>query len=252
MSSFAASAPLHAGVTVIQESPTGLIALSKPVGTLSHPNEPIDERRSLLTCPYSIEGEYFEWGTVADNDHQRVWLLNRLDSATSGVVLLAKSEALAQVIRLHFKKRHVKKVYAALVFGRPGTNRADWLDRLSTAKRGGRVRTATRGHVPAETAMHRVESVTGKYGSLSLVQLEPKTGRSHQLRVQCAHRGLPIVGDATYGDFRRNRGFAKQGGNRRLFLHSYRTSFSFEWAEQTHNFVAEAPLPPEFNVALTT
>jgi 23S rRNA-/tRNA-specific pseudouridylate synthase len=100
--------------------------------------------------------------------------------------------------------------------------------------------------------MQCIESVTGKYGSLSFVQLEPKTGRSHQLRVQSAHRGLPIVGDATYGDFRRNRSFAKQGGDSRLFLHSYRTAFTYEWEGKNHQFVAEAPLPGEFNTALTS
>ena len=251
MNPFAASAPLHAGVKVIQTAPCGLIALSKPVGALSHPNEPVDEKRSLLTCPYSIEGEYFEWGTEDGATGQRVWLLNRLDSATSGVVLLARSEELAKQVRQHFKQRHVQKIYAAIVFGRPGTARADWRDRLSTAKRGGQVRTATRGNIPAETSMQLVETEIGGFGSLSLVQLEPKTGRSHQLRVQCAHRGLPIVGDATYGDFRRNRSFAKQSGLNRLFLHSYRTTFSFDWEGKRLKFAAEAPLPADFNAALT-
>jgi tRNA pseudouridine65 synthase len=252
VSKFADLAPLNRNVTVICESPTGLVALAKPVGALSHPNEPADQRRSMLTCPYSIDGEFFEWTDTSSAEPSRTWLLNRLDSATSGVVLLARSEALAKHIRQHFKHRQVQKVYAALVFGRSGLARADWRDRLSTAKRGGRVRTAARGNVPAETAMQQVESVTGRFGTLSLVQLEPKTGRSHQLRVQCAHRKLPIVGDATYGDFKRNRSFAKASGLSRLFLHSYRTAFSFDWEGQHHKFAAEAPLPPEFNAALTT
>ena len=86
---------------------------------------------------------------------------------------------------------------------------------------------------------------------LSLIQLEPKTGRSHQLRVQCAQRHLPIVGDATYGDFRLNRAFAKTTGEKRLFLHSARTCFEFEWQGRRHRFNAEAPVPTEFTAGWT-
>lgn len=253
MSDFAEIAPLHDGVTVIRELPAGLIGLSKPVGVLSHPNEPADARRSLLTCAYSLEGEFYSWAaSTPESADDKAWLLNRLDSATSGVVLLARNEELARHIRQHFKLRKVQKMYAALVFGRPGSARATWRDRLSTAKRSGRLRTSARGNVPAETEITLVKSVTGDFGTVSLIQLEPKTGRSHQLRVQCAHRGLPIIGDATYGDFRRNRGFSKQGGHSRLFLHSFRTAFTFDWQGQNHRFVAESPLPAEFNAALTS
>jgi 23S rRNA-/tRNA-specific pseudouridylate synthase len=66
------------------------------------------------------------------------------------------------------------------------------------------------------------------------------------LRVQCAKRHLPIVGDQTYGDFGRNRELAKRTGEKRLFLHSLETRFSYVWKERTHSFSARAPLPPEF------
>ena len=81
---------------------------------------------------------------------------------------------------------------------------------------------------------------------LALLRLEPKTGRSHQLRVQCARRLLPIVGDQTYGDFRRNRGFAKTAGTKRMFLHSFATSFDYAFRGQQLRFAATAPLPDEF------
>ena len=81
---------------------------------------------------------------------------------------------------------------------------------------------------------------------LSLLRLEPRTGRSHQLRVQCAKRGTPIVGDQTYGDFARNRAFAKANGTKRLFLHSQETAFDYEYRGKRQTFVASAPLPEEF------
>jgi 23S rRNA-/tRNA-specific pseudouridylate synthase len=80
--------------------------------------------------------------------------------------------------------------------------------------------------------------------------LEPITGRSHQLRVQCANRGLPIVGDATYGDFARNRDFARRTKQKRMFLHSLETGFDYEFHGQRCHFSAKAPLPTEFDTAL--
>jgi 23S rRNA-/tRNA-specific pseudouridylate synthase len=81
---------------------------------------------------------------------------------------------------------------------------------------------------------------------LSLITLEPQTGRSHQLRVQCAKRGLPIVGDQTYGNFGANRAFVRAGGSKRMFLHSLGVSLDYEFAGRVHAFSAQAPLPAEF------
>jgi tRNA pseudouridine65 synthase len=81
---------------------------------------------------------------------------------------------------------------------------------------------------------------------LSLLRLEPQTGRSHQLRVQCAQRGMPIVGDQTYGNFAANRAFAKAGGSKRLFLHSLAVTFEYAFGGRIQEFSATAPLPPEF------
>ena len=81
---------------------------------------------------------------------------------------------------------------------------------------------------------------------LALIRLEPKTGRSHQLRVQCAKRHLPIVGDQTYGDFAANRAFAKRTGAKRLFLHSMSTTFEYEFRQRRSTFSATAPLPDDF------
>jgi 23S rRNA-/tRNA-specific pseudouridylate synthase len=64
--------------------------------------------------------------------------------------------------------------------------------------------------------------------------------------VQCAKRHLPIVGDQTYGDFPRNRAFAKLTGSKRLFLHSMTTRFDYDFRGRRHSFSATAPLPDEF------
>lgn len=240
--------PLGRDVTCLARDENGLAAFNKPTGVLSHPNDRADERRSLLNAHYVLDGEFFEWSSSSSGPPQprRLWLLNRLDSATSGVILAAQSAELAAVIRAHFKKKQVHKVYHALVFGRPREATDLWRDRLVVEKRGGHIRTATQaGRVPAESLMTLVRSGTGE-PPRALIRLEPKTGRSHQLRVQCAKRTLPIVGDQTYGDFARNRAFAKLTGIKRLFLHSSATAFEYEFGGKRHTFSAAAPLPEEF------
>ena len=241
---FWATLPLGEGVTPLARDANGLAAFDKPAGLLSHPNDSRDEARALLTCHYDKEAQCFSW-MAADGAARRLWLLNRLDSATSGVILTAASEKVARAVREHYAKKQVHKVYQALVFGRPQKNSEHWLDQLAVQKKGGRIRTATIGNVPAQTVFQLVKHRQSAF-STSLVRLEPRTGRSHQLRVQCAKRQLPIIGDQTYGDFALNRAFAKANQTKRLFLHSLETSFTYEFAGRSHAFKAAAPLPREF------
>lgn len=241
---FWSALPLGRGVQIIQRDAQGVLALAKPAGILSHPNEPRDEARSLIVTRYQAEGEFFEWKRE-NGKAGRLYLLNRLDSATSGVILGVNSESLAREIRALFQRRSIRKVYHALVFGVPTATYQVWRDQLAVQKKGGQIRTEASGHIPSEAHMRVLRSRRGDT-PLALISLEPKTGRSHQLRVQCAKRHLPIVGDATYGDFRANRDFAKQTGEKRLFLHSLETSFEYDVSGRTHRFTARAELPPEF------
>ena len=241
--SFWAALPLGNGVALLTHDASGLAAFGKPAGVLSHPNTSGEERRALLVAPYDLAGEFYETGKG------RLWLVNRLDSATSGVMLATSNEALAATVRAQFRHREVRKVYVALVFGAPREPTQVWSDRLAVDKRGGQIRSKAGGGVPAESRMRVIRASRGE-PLLALLRLEPRTGRSHQLRVQCARRGLPIVGDQTYGEFRRNREFAKLAGTKRMFLHSLETSFPYEFQGAKHHFAAAAPLPPEFEAAV--
>jgi 23S rRNA-/tRNA-specific pseudouridylate synthase len=240
---------LGRGVALLACDSNGVAAFAKPSGILSHPNKPGDEPRSLLNAPYAIDGEFYELGPgAADRAGRRLWLLNRLDSATSGVILAVSDEALAAVIRAQFRRKRIHKAYLALVFGKPPKESELWRDRLSIEKRGGMIRTSA-GAIPAESRM-KVVRTGASPAPVSLIRLEPMTGRSHQLRVQCARRGLPIVGDQTYGDFARNRDWARKTGAKRMFLHSLETRFTYEFDGREHTFAAQAPLPPEFEAWL--
>ena len=96
--------PLGAGVQLLVRDENGLAAFDKPAGVLSHPNGSEDEPRALLTCRYDKEKQFFTW-RAADGAERRLWLLNRLDSATSGVILTAGSEKLALAVRAHYAKK---------------------------------------------------------------------------------------------------------------------------------------------------
>jgi 23S rRNA-/tRNA-specific pseudouridylate synthase len=238
--------PLGRGVRLITRDANGLAAFHKPAGVLSHPNEANDAPRSLLNALYQSDGEYFLWKN-AQGDAQRLYLLNRLDSATSGVILAASTEGLAKEIRALFQRRSVRKVYQALVFGVPSSNTQTWRDQLAVQKKGGQVRTqAKAGNIPAEATMRVIRTQRLGNVAITLITLEPKTGRSHQLRVQCAKRHLPIVGDGTYGDFEANRAFAKATKEKRMFLHSLETNFEYVYQGRNYSFSARAELPETF------
>jgi 23S rRNA-/tRNA-specific pseudouridylate synthase len=146
-----------------------------------------------------------------------------------------------------FEARQVDKTYVAIVDGLlpvdPLWQLIDlpvWADWEARPLR----RVDPRGQ-PSQTRWRCVAHVDGPTPA-SRLELQPITGRSHQLRVQCAGRNLPIVGDLTYGDFPANKAFAKTTSHKRLFLHSYSTSFDYDWQGKKFQFTATAPLPAEF------
>ena len=249
-STFWSNLPLVGGVELLGHDGNGLGALSKPAGVLSHPNERGKDRgRALLDAEYDLEAECFVWTDAGSGDVRRLWLLNRLDSATSGVILVAADGKLAADVKAQFQRKAVAKTYVALVFGTPRVPRELWRDRLAVERKGGVVRSGTAGgHIPAESECRVLRTTRGPQ-PLALLELKPHTGRMHQLRVQCAKRQLPIVGDQTYGDFRKNREFAKAAKTKRLFLHSLETQVRYLWAGREWQFAAKAALPAEFAAA---
>lgn len=236
--------PMARGVRVLRAK-DGLVALLKPAGVLSHPNDGAADPRAILTCGYNLDAERFDW------DGGSAWLLHRLDSATSGVLLLSEDEILAKEVKRAFQTRAVKKSYRALVFGAPRQKTETWTDSLRIEKRDGLKRAVDNRHAIAtgapSSAVTEMQLLHKSRDGVSLLQLEPQTGKMHQLRVQCARRKLPIVGDGNYGDFKWNREFARVTGFKRLFLHAMTLELELDHAGERLEFRAEAPLPEEFN-----
>lgn len=137
-----------------------------------------------------------------------VGIVSRLDAVVSGAVVVAKTSAAAANLAEQFRKRTVEKAYAAIVTGRfpaPLNEWVDWRDAIS--RREGAHASVMHpaeeardgGGDEAPRAAHVRARVVQRAGEVSLVELEPSTGRRHQLRLQLASRGCPIVGDRLYG-----------------------------------------------------
>jgi 23S rRNA-/tRNA-specific pseudouridylate synthase len=236
--------PLNAGVHLLAHNEDGLVALEKPFGALSHPNVPGDNRRSLLVADYDYEEECYYWTDDAGVS-RRAWLINRLDSPTSGVILLGLNLGISQAIKKEFATHHVTKIYYALVRGTPKTPAGAWADNLKKDVRRGN-RLVKQGQVvTAKTRHQTVNSPTGGF-PITLIKLLPVTGRTHQLRVQCKIHGLPIVGDRTYGSFSFNKEVAMRTQKKRMMLHSSETIVNYSFRGKVRQFKATSELPEDF------
>ncbi len=240
--------PLNEGVRVLQSNGDGLVAIDKPTGVLSHPNTDKDIGRSVLRAGYDYEGEYFFW---KDNDgvECRVWLINRLDSPTSGVMLLALNPSINETVKQLFATHRVSKIYYALVRKVPPAAAGLWSDTLSKNLVNGKrvIKAGTR--VSAKTKFQVLTKPTGGF-PISLLRLTPITGRTHQLRVQCKKHEHPIVGDQTYGHFGFNKEILLRTGHKRMMLHSGETELKYAYEGKVRIFSAKSELPEPFHDVL--
>lgn len=229
--------PWSKGVRLAACDSFGLVAVDKPVGVLSHPNRRGEKGKALLRLDYDAELQAYV-GEGLDP----VFLLNRLDSATSGLLLLTARPWVRDPVLEAFERKQVTKRYAALVFGFVRKGSPIWKDRLSVDRKGGGLRAATGGGLSAETRLLGAKAIPG-LPAMSMLELQPITGRTHQLRIQCAKRGLPIVGDRTYGDFRKNKAIASAKGIKRLCLHCVGTELVYSIDGKRSRFKAQSPHP---------
>ncbi len=123
---------------------------------------------------------------------------HRLDRPVSGVVLFARSSKAAQLLAEQFHERKVRKLYWALVEGDVTPTEGvweDWLLKIKDEARTLRVAPETPGARQAMLIYRCLRTVAG----CTLLEVEPQTGRMHQIRVQAASRGWPVRGDVLYG-----------------------------------------------------
>ncbi|WCE31205.1 tRNA pseudouridine(65) synthase TruC [Vibrio sp. SCSIO 43137] len=205
-----------------------LIAVNKPAGMLVH--------RSWLD---KHETE-FVMQTLRDQIGQHVFPLHRLDRPTSGVLFFALSSEVASDVMPMFANHEMQKTYHAIVRGwieqgdvldYPLKEELDKIaDKFVSQEQ--EAKEAITEYKPL--AKVEVPHSTGRYPTsrYSLIELQPKTGRKHQLRRHMAHLRHPIVGDTTHGDGKHNRLFREHYDARRLLLHATELSFVHPYSKE--------------------
>jgi 23S rRNA pseudouridine955/2504/2580 synthase len=169
-------------------------------------------------------------------------LVHRLDRDTSGVLVVARTRLAASKLAAAFRERETRKIYWALVKGvpRPPEGRiSTWLAKEATAD-GDRMRVVKHGEAGADHAVSSYRIVEQAGQALSWLEMEPYTGRTHQLRVHAAHIGHPIIGDPKY--FEADQNWEFPGGiQNRLHLHARRIVIPHPDGGMVD---VTAPLPP--------
>ena len=200
-----------------------LLVLDKPAGLLSQADQTGDDDM-LSRGKRFIKTRFNKPGAVF------LGLVHRLDRPASGVMVFARTSKAAARLTEQFKKRTVRKQYLALVEGRP-EHEGVFEDHL--IKQQGRVRTA-RAHVSGARKARLSYRAIYESGGRTLVLVQLETGRAHQIRVQFASRGFPLVGDARYGSKARH-------GSGSLALHALSIEIEHPTLRERMTFVSELP-----------
>lgn len=222
-----------------------LIAINKPSGWLVHRSW-LDKNEKVVVMQ-----------TLRDQIGQHVFPVHRLDRPTSGVLLFALSSEIAKLLALQFANRQPQKTYHAIVRGMISQEGhidyplVEELDKIAD-----KFATQTK---PAQTAITDYKPISsieipiavGKYATArySFIELQPHTGRKHQLRRHMKHIFHPIIGDSRHGDLHQNRAFAEYFAIKRLMLHA--SSLVFNHPISQKQIVIEAEFADDWLAVLT-
>jgi len=207
-----------------------------------------DEALLVLDKPAGLAvhgGSGVSFGVIEQLRRQRpeakfLELVHRLDRETSGLLIVAKKRSALTVLHDMMRDGKVQKRYLTMVAGR-------WLNPLQHIKQpllkylidnGERRVSVNREGKPA----HSIVRLVKRWRDFSLVEVELKTGRTHQIRVHLSHAGFPLCGDDKYGDFALNKQLEKEG-LKRMFLHAAKLAFRHPLTDQAIELFA--PLPAE-------
>jgi 23S rRNA pseudouridine1911/1915/1917 synthase len=219
-----------------------LAVINKPAGLVCHAGAGVRSGTLVNALLYRL-------GPMDSGDSERPGIVHRLDKFTSGVLLVAKNNPAHRHLSQQFKNREVRKEYLAMVYGVPSPTAGTIALPLGRDPRN-RKKISTRARRKRSAVTHyRVREICG---TVSLLDIQIETGRTHQIRVHLAQKGHPIVGDTLYGSGQmRNHpiAIAKAVQDlRRPFLHSYR--IEFRHPRSGHSLTFESPLPPELQTFL--
>ncbi len=219
-----------------------IVVIDKPPGLLVHRSE-IDRHETRFAIQI-----------LRDQIGRRVWPAHRLDRGTSGLLVFGLSPEIASQLGRQFEAGTVEKRYWAVVRGHPPASGS--IDHPLSRQRDAYEFQGEEQSTEAQEALTHFRKLaeielpvavdrypTSRY---ALLELEPVTGRRHQLRRHLKHLAHPIIGDATHGKGRHNRFFATEFGCHRLLLACVRLGFEHPADPRIGKMILTAPVSGEF------
>lgn len=227
-----------------------VLVIDKPTGLIVHSDgrttEPSVAEWVVEHYP-DTRGVGEPWLSPQGETIDRPGIVHRLDRATSGIMVVAKTQEAHAFLKNEFQKRLVSKEYRAFVYGQPKTDRGiidAEIERVRSTPPRWSARMKGQGTRRAaltewEALRRGTDRTTGE--KVSLLAARPKTGRTHQIRVHLQSINLPVICDPLYA-----RGRPALLGFERLALHAFHLSFTLPSGVLK---TLEAPLPPDFIAA---
>jgi len=204
-----------------------VVVINKPSGLLTHSKGAFNPEPSVATWLHNRIEDKDLIAADAYQPNNRAGIVHRLDRATSGVMICAKTQTALTWLQKQFAQRKVKKTYIAIVSGQLANDHA--IIEMPIERNPKKPQTFRVG-INGKVATSEYEVIASN-GVESQLRLTPQTGRTHQLRVHVSHVGHPIVGDEMYGGVPADR----------LYLHALSLEITLPNRER-HTFETDLPL----------
>lgn len=221
-----------------------LAVINKPAGMIVHPGAGVASGTLANAIAFhfdlGVQKPAREQGR--DRADNRVGIVHRLDKDTSGLIVVAKNIETQEALCAVFRDRNVQKSYIALVHGSPRED-SGTIDRPIARDRWHRTKMTVAANGRHALTIWKIRE---RYEKFALLDVEIKTGRTHQIRVHLASINHPVVGDATYNEGRDNsiaNNEVKKAVEHlgRFFLHSARLAFDHPKTGEHLSFTSELP-----------
>ena len=206
-------------LNIVYEDENILLADKKP-GVLCH-SAGVWDYNTLIAHIQAYLAQKGEWRPREENAFAPA-LCNRIDRNTGGIVIAAKNAEALRILNDKIRDREIEKYYLCAVQGRPKPPEGRLENYLFKDAQKNQVFVKAKPEPGAKTAVTEYKLLRSK-GPLSLVECRLLTGRTHQIRVQMAHAGWPLLGDGKYGRERFNKDYDEKG----QALYSYKLRFDF-------------------------
>ena len=206
-------------LNIVYEDENILLADKKP-GVLCH-SAGVWDYNTLIANIQAYLAQKGEWKPREENSFAPA-LCNRIDRNTGGIVIAAKNAEALRILNDKIRDREIEKYYLCAVQGRPKPPEGRLENYLFKDAQKNQVFVKAKPEPGAKTAVTEYKLLRSK-GPLSLVECRLLTGRTHQIRVQMAHAGWPLLGDGKYGRERFNKDYDEKG----QALYSYKLRFDF-------------------------